>query len=89
MAHTLTNSFISRAGYARRGLAALAVAIGGVVLGSAGYAHHSDFFATLGTLAAGIGAGASNFMFARAVRAGRRRTPLLRIRRALVHNRRR
>jgi hypothetical protein len=51
------------------------VAIGGVVMGSTGYVHHNDFFATLGTLPVAIGAVGSIAMFARAVTAGRRRTP--------------
>jgi hypothetical protein len=62
---------ISRAGYVWRGLGCVAVAVGGVVTGSAGYAHHNDVFARLGTLPAALGVVCSIVMFARAVTAGR------------------
>lgn len=62
---------ISRAGYVWLGLGCLAVAIGGVVMGSAGYAHHNDVFARLGTLPAAFGLVCSIVMFGRAVTAGR------------------
>jgi hypothetical protein len=71
MALNQTKRTITRAGYVWRGLGCLAIAIGGVVLGSTGYAHHNDVVARLGTFPAAFGVVLSVAMFARAVRTGR------------------
>ena len=66
---------ISRAEYVLWGFVCLIVAIGGVVMGSVGYAHRNGVFARLGTLPAAVGLVLSIAMFGRAAKTGRGTPP--------------